>query len=113
MSYPTRKIGDVDVSAIGFGAMGISTFYGPVESNEERFKVDSFSYFTPWKKEIDIVIPQVLDAALQYGCNFWDTANVYGDSEELIGEWCVHGVSLAVGCVNRTSLQVQANWKTR
>ncbi|KIM65076.1 hypothetical protein SCLCIDRAFT_1212560 [Scleroderma citrinum Foug A] len=67
MSYPTRKIGDVDVSAIGFGAMGISTFYGPVEPDEERFKV--------------------LDAALQYGCNFWDTANVYGDSEELIGKW--------------------------
>ncbi|KIM70472.1 hypothetical protein SCLCIDRAFT_100706 [Scleroderma citrinum Foug A] len=67
MSYPTRKIGDADISAIGFGAMGISAFYGPVEPDEERFKV--------------------LDAALQYGCNFWDTANMYGDSEELIGKW--------------------------
>ncbi|KAG6328348.1 hypothetical protein ID866_10742 [Astraeus odoratus] len=69
MSYPTRKIGNDDVSAIGLGAMGISAYYGPVESDEERFKV--------------------LDAALEYGCNFWDTANIYGDSEDLLGKWCV------------------------
>ncbi|KAI6168573.1 NADP-dependent oxidoreductase domain-containing protein [Pisolithus thermaeus] len=66
-SYPTRRIGDVDVSAIGFGAMGISAHYGATEPDEERFKV--------------------LDAALDHGCTFWDTANVYGDSEELIGKW--------------------------
>jgi len=35
----TRRIGDVLVSPIGFGAMGISTAYGPVGSDEERFKV--------------------------------------------------------------------------
>jgi hypothetical protein len=35
----TRKIGTSTFPAIGFGAMGISTFYGPVESDEERFKV--------------------------------------------------------------------------
>ncbi|KAH7906993.1 NADP-dependent oxidoreductase domain-containing protein [Hygrophoropsis aurantiaca] len=67
MSYPTRKIGSDDVSAIGFGAMGISAFYGKVESDEERFKV--------------------LDAAYENGCTFWDTANIYGGSEELIGKW--------------------------
>ncbi|KAL4071443.1 NADP-dependent oxidoreductase domain-containing protein [Scleroderma yunnanense] len=67
MSYPTRRIGDDNVSAIGFGAMSLSAFYGPVGPDEERFKV--------------------LDAALQHGCNFWDTANIYGDSEELIGKW--------------------------
>ncbi|KAI6019787.1 NADP-dependent oxidoreductase domain-containing protein [Pisolithus orientalis] len=67
MSYPTRNIGDTDVSAIGFGAMGLSAFYGPTEPDEERFKV--------------------LDAALDYGCTLWDTANAYGDSEELIGKW--------------------------
>ena len=39
MTLPTRKLGDVDVSALGFGAMGISAFYGPTEPNEERFKV--------------------------------------------------------------------------
>ncbi|EIW78482.1 Aldo keto reductase [Coniophora puteana RWD-64-598 SS2] len=67
MSFPTRKIGTDDVSAIGFGAMGISIGYGSIESDEERFKV--------------------LDAAHESGCTFWDTANVYGDSEDLIGKW--------------------------
>ncbi|KAJ6589504.1 Aldo keto reductase [Mycena capillaripes] len=64
---PTRKIGTSTFSGIGFGAMGISTFYGAVESDEERFKV--------------------LDAAHAAGCTFWDTADLYGDSEELIGKW--------------------------
>ncbi|KIJ16033.1 hypothetical protein PAXINDRAFT_168671 [Paxillus involutus ATCC 200175] len=68
-SYPTRSFGkdDVPVSAIGFGAMVLSAFYGETESDEERFKV--------------------LDTALSNGCTFWDTANIYGDSEALIGKW--------------------------
>ncbi|KAI6043906.1 NADP-dependent oxidoreductase domain-containing protein [Pisolithus marmoratus] len=70
LPYPTRTIGDDNVSAIGFGAMGISAFYGPTEPDEERFKV--------------------LDAAFDYGCTFWDTANIYGDSEELLGKWFKH-----------------------
>lgn len=41
--------------------------YGAVESDEERFKV--------------------LDHAYEIGSTFWDTANVYGDSEELLGKW--------------------------
>jgi hypothetical protein len=28
MSFPTRKIGNDNVSAVGFGAMGISAWYG-------------------------------------------------------------------------------------
>lgn len=44
---------------------------------------------------IDFIVPQVLDAALHHGCNFWDTANVYGDSEELIGKWYVRDLSPA------------------
>ncbi|KAJ6532840.1 NADP-dependent oxidoreductase domain-containing protein [Mycena vulgaris] len=64
---PTRKIGDSTFSAIGFGAMGISGFYGEVESDEERFKV--------------------FDAAHAAGCTFWDSADLYADSEELIGKW--------------------------
>ncbi|OAX42630.1 Aldo/keto reductase [Rhizopogon vinicolor AM-OR11-026] len=67
VQYPTRKIGSDDVSAIGFGAMGISAYYGQTEPDEERFKV--------------------LDKAYELGCTFWDTANIYGDSEELIGKW--------------------------
>ncbi|KAF7351048.1 Alginate-lyase domain-containing protein [Mycena sanguinolenta] len=67
MSVSLRKIGQTHVSAIGFGTGAISGFYGAIESEEERFKL--------------------LDAAHAKGCTFWDTAHVYGDSEELIGKW--------------------------
>ncbi|KAF8600817.1 Aldo/keto reductase [Ceratobasidium sp. AG-I] len=61
---PTRRIGDKVFPAIGYGAMGI----GRVASdNESRF--------------------QVLDRLLEIGCTHWDTANIYGDSEQLIGDW--------------------------
>ncbi|KAJ7618885.1 hypothetical protein DFH06DRAFT_1342459 [Mycena polygramma] len=61
----TRRIGNSIFPGIGFGAMGISTFYGAVDSDEEY----------------------VLGAAHAAGCTFWDTADLYGDSEELIGKW--------------------------
>ncbi|KAJ3547571.1 hypothetical protein NM688_g5391 [Phlebia brevispora] len=64
---PTRKIGKDDVSAIGYGAMGIAAFYGSVGTDEERL--------------------QFLDELYASGCTNWDTANAYGDSEDLIGKW--------------------------
>jgi len=67
MPLPTRKIGTTEVTALGYGAMGISAFYGSIESDEERFKV--------------------LDAVYEQGCTFWDTADMYSDSEELLGKW--------------------------
>ncbi|KAF7324541.1 Aldo-keto reductase [Mycena kentingensis (nom. inval.)] len=67
MVLPTRKIGNAQVAEIGFGAMGLAAFYGKVESDEGRFKV--------------------LDAAYEAGCRHWDTAYIYGDSEDLIGKW--------------------------
>ncbi|KII86674.1 hypothetical protein PLICRDRAFT_43317 [Plicaturopsis crispa FD-325 SS-3] len=66
-ALPTRKIGNDDVSAIGYGAMGIAAFYGKVASDEERLKF--------------------LDEVYARGCTFWDTADIYKDSEELIGKW--------------------------
>ncbi|KAH7338352.1 NADP-dependent oxidoreductase domain-containing protein [Rhizoctonia solani] len=69
-SIVSRHIGGSTFPAIGFGAMGIGgRTYGKVVSsdNEPRFKV--------------------LDRLLEIGCTHWDTANVYGDSEELIGAW--------------------------
>ncbi|TDL24464.1 Aldo/keto reductase [Rickenella mellea] len=65
--FPTRQLGGEPVSSIGFGTMGLSAFYGAVESDEDRFKV--------------------LDAAYAAGCTFWDTADVYDDSEVLLGKW--------------------------
>ncbi|KAI0042050.1 Aldo/keto reductase [Auriscalpium vulgare] len=64
---PTRKIGNTEVSAVGYGAMGIAGFYGEVPPDEERFKI--------------------LDAVYESGCTNWDTADVYMDSEDLIGKW--------------------------
>ncbi|KAJ6568369.1 Aldo/keto reductase [Mycena vulgaris] len=67
-AMPLRKLGDTKVSAIGFGAMGLSGFYGDaITSDEERFKV--------------------LDVAHHHGATFWDTADIYNDNEELIGKW--------------------------
>ncbi|KAI0371351.1 Aldo/keto reductase [Pilatotrama ljubarskyi] len=67
MPLPIRKLGDSSVTAIGYGAMGISAFYGKPLPDAERFKV--------------------LDAVYENGCTFWDTADRYADSEELIGKW--------------------------
>ncbi|CAF1033687.1 unnamed protein product [Rotaria sordida] len=66
---PTRQLGKngPEVSSMGYGAMGLSAFYGSCASDEERFKV--------------------LDRAIELGSNFIDTADVYGDSEELIGKY--------------------------
>ncbi|CAA7257346.1 unnamed protein product [Cyclocybe aegerita] len=67
MPYPTRQFADRNVSAIGLGLMNLSGAYGPGGDDEDRFKV--------------------LDAALEEGCTFWDSADIYGDNEDLIGKW--------------------------
>ncbi|KAI9783702.1 MAG: hypothetical protein M1839_003550 [Geoglossum umbratile] len=66
---PTRQLGKdgPHVTALGFGAMGMSAGYGTTEPDEERFKV--------------------LDRCFELGCRNWDTADVYMDSEDLIGKW--------------------------
>ncbi|KXN92675.1 Aldo-keto reductase yakc [NADP(+)] [Leucoagaricus sp. SymC.cos] len=56
-TLPTRKIGNDDVAAMGLGLLGLSAFYGQLESDEERFKF--------------------LDVALEEGATCWDTADVY------------------------------------
>jgi aryl-alcohol dehydrogenase-like predicted oxidoreductase len=47
--------------------MSLGGVYGPGGSDEERLKV--------------------LDAAYELGARHWDDADVYGDTEELIGKW--------------------------
>jgi aryl-alcohol dehydrogenase-like predicted oxidoreductase len=66
---PTRKLGKNGplVPAMGFGLMGLSAFYGQPESDEDRFKV--------------------LDRAYELGETFWDSADIYQDSEDLVGKW--------------------------
>ncbi|KAL7948628.1 Aldo/keto reductase [Trichoderma barbatum] len=58
------------VSTLGFGAMGLSSMYGFGGSDEDQFKL--------------------LDRAHELGNTFWDTADVYGDNEELLGKWFKH-----------------------
>ena len=55
------------VPAVGLGCMGMSEFYG--HSDEAKNL-------------------QLLDEALEMGCNFWDTADMYGPftNEELLGK---------------------------
>ncbi|KZV75160.1 Aldo/keto reductase, partial [Peniophora sp. CONT] len=67
MSLPTRRIGGTQVSALGFGAMGLSMAYGDVPSDSERL--------------------DFLDAVYARGCTFLDTSDSYGDSEALLGRW--------------------------
>lgn len=54
---PRRRLGGLDVSALGLGCMGMSDFYGPAD---------------------DEVSMAVLHRALDIGINFLDTADMYG-----------------------------------
>jgi aryl-alcohol dehydrogenase-like predicted oxidoreductase len=69
VKLPTRQLGRNGplVTALGYGAMGLSISYGSAGSDEERFKI--------------------LDAVYERGILFWDTADVYNDNEDLIGNW--------------------------
>jgi aryl-alcohol dehydrogenase-like predicted oxidoreductase len=62
-----RKLGSLEVSAIGLGCMGMSAFYGTTDEGESL---------------------ATIDRALELGCNFLDTAEVYGPftNEELVGK---------------------------
>jgi aryl-alcohol dehydrogenase-like predicted oxidoreductase len=64
-----RKLGNsqLEVSAIGFGCMGMSSGYGPPKDKQE--------------------MTSLLHAALDRGVTFFDTAEVYGPlfNEELVG----------------------------
>ncbi|POS77112.1 aldo-keto reductase yakc [Diaporthe helianthi] len=66
---PTRKLGKngPEVTALGFGTMGLSAFYGKPKPDEERYAV--------------------LDHVYDSGCLNWDTADMYADSEDLLGRW--------------------------
>ncbi|KAL4860824.1 hypothetical protein BDV12DRAFT_204658 [Aspergillus spectabilis] len=69
MSVPTRTLGrnGPQVSSIGLGLMSIGGVYGAAPSDEERLAL--------------------LDHAHAIGQWFWDTADIYFDSEDIIGKW--------------------------
>jgi aryl-alcohol dehydrogenase-like predicted oxidoreductase len=63
-----RKLGDLEVSALGLGCMGLSFGYGPPMERRAAIKV--------------------IHTAVERGITFFDTAEVYGPftNEELVGE---------------------------
>jgi aryl-alcohol dehydrogenase-like predicted oxidoreductase len=68
MTLSKRKLGSqgLEVTVIGLGCMGMSQSYGPADENESI---------------------ATLHRAIELGCNFFDTAEVYGPftNEELLG----------------------------
>lgn len=64
----TRKLGNLEVSALGFGCMSISANYGPAADRNQGI--------------------EVIRTAYEKGVTFFDTAEVYGPyiNEELVGE---------------------------
>lgn len=66
MKYRTLGASGVSVSEVGFGAWGIGGAYGSVDRAESV---------------------RTLARAEELGCNFVDTAMVYGDSEVVLGEF--------------------------
>jgi len=69
MSLPTAPLGKNGplVNRLGLGLMGLSVFYGTPKPDPERLAL--------------------LDAAYEMGERFWDTADMYGDNEDLLGKW--------------------------
>ena len=63
-----RKLGNLEVSALGFGCMSISANYGPAADRNQGIKV--------------------IHAVHENGATFFDTAEVYGPytNEDLVGE---------------------------
>ena len=63
-----RELGKsgLQVSSIGFGCMGLSHGYGPATERQSAISV--------------------IRAAVEQGVTFFDTAEVYGSNEELVGE---------------------------
>ena len=63
-----RKLGNLEVSALGLGCMGMSSGYGPPQDKNEMISL--------------------IHKAVDFGITFFDTAEAYGPftNEELVGE---------------------------
>jgi aryl-alcohol dehydrogenase-like predicted oxidoreductase len=66
---PTAPLGKdgPQVQRLGLGLMGLSSFYGTIKPDNERLAF--------------------LDKAYELGERNWDSADMYGDNEDLLGKW--------------------------
>ncbi|EMF08341.1 aldo-keto reductase, putative [Sphaerulina musiva SO2202] len=66
---PTAKLGKngPHITRLGYGTMGLSAFYGTPKPDTERLAL--------------------LDKLYASGEHFWDSADMYQDSEDLLGKW--------------------------
>ena len=64
----TRKLGNLEVSAIGLGCMGFTHAYGEGPEEKEGIRLVHFAF--------------------ERGCNFFDTAEMYGyfSNEKFVGK---------------------------
>jgi aryl-alcohol dehydrogenase-like predicted oxidoreductase len=71
MTLSIRKLGSqgLEVSAIGLGCMGMSQSYGPADESESV---------------------ATLHRAIELGCTFFDTAEVYGPFTKVIFDVPIH-----------------------
>jgi len=67
----TRKLRDLEVSAIGMGCMGFSHGYG--KAPEEDYSIEA------------------IHRAYDFGCTFFDTAETYGREETALDACEIHG----------------------
>ncbi|KID85377.1 aldo/keto reductase [Metarhizium guizhouense ARSEF 977] len=69
MSPPLRPLGrnGPPVAPVGLGFGSLGGFYGPPGTRDEKLAL--------------------LDHAYAAGLRFWDLSDVYGDAEDLVGEW--------------------------
>ncbi|KAH6639134.1 NADP-dependent oxidoreductase domain-containing protein [Boeremia exigua] len=69
MSIPTAPLGrnGPQVTRLGFGLMGLSIAYGTLKPDSERLAL--------------------LDQAYALGELSWDSSDLYGDNEDLLGKW--------------------------
>lgn len=83
---PTRQLGKdgPQVTALGYGAMGLSAFYGTPAADEERFKF--------------------LDRLYELGCTNWDSADIYLDRYHplILGNWVFQPAAELIQLVAKT-----------
>ncbi|KAL2818556.1 putative aldo-keto reductase [Aspergillus granulosus] len=90
MSLPTSPLGrnGPEVTRLGFGLMGLGSYYGQPLAHEKGVAL--------------------LDHAYALGARFWDTADIYGDNEDLLGKWFKNNPGKRNGVFLATKFGVRA-----